>query len=406
MRNKLLIIIYFLFYNFLSYIFIESFSFSNFVGFLFLSVVQLVYKDPRASTMTFIMFFVWLIFYYWPVFDLNIYYTSEQVFTDSNYYDYYARKFSNYDFTRIIIESDKTWQSVFVISFYSLVYKFLGLTILSPILINLFLIYLSFYFLKTRNIDKKNIVFGIYLLLPYMAFNLVVPGKDVLTVFFLSLVMSLFLNNYSKSYKTILKIIAYLLSGLNRPNSIPILLMFELNKILKAITINRLIILLMLVFGCYYFIGEQLSQYLELSTYIEQQREQSVVSPIIQDLLLPKNIFLFILATPIRLIAFLISPFPFFNLIKNSINSENSFVLFNFIFKFLSGIVWFFMIKHIYLNRKKFDHSLLLILISVPTFISTVHLVEGGRYRVLCDITLIWFFSYYCAHKKLLKSKK
>ena len=218
--------------------------------------------------------------------------------------------------------------------------------------------------------------------------------------------MSLFLSSYSKFYKNTLKIIAYLLSGLNRPNSIPILLMFELNKIFKKITIKRLIILVMLVCGCYYFIGEQLSQYLELSAYIEQQREKSVASSIIQDILLPKNIFLFILVTPIRLIAFLISPFPFFNLIINSVNSENSFVLFNVIFKFLSGMVWIFMIKHIYLNRKKFDYSLLLILISVPIFISTVHLVQGGRYRVLCDITLIWFFSYHSSSEKLLKAKK
>ena len=184
MRNRFLIIIYLILYIFLSYIFIESFSFSNFIVFLFLSVFQFFFHDSRASTMTFVMFTVWLIFYYIPVFDLDIYYTSEQVFTDSNYYDYYALKYSNYDFNQILILSNKTWQSVFVISFYSLVYKFLDLTILSPILINLFLIYLSFYLLKTRNIDKKNIVFGIYLLLPYMAFNLVVPGKDVLTVFF------------------------------------------------------------------------------------------------------------------------------------------------------------------------------------------------------------------------------
>ena len=336
--------------------------------------------------MIFIMFFVWLIFYYLPVFDLNIYYTSDQVFTDSNYYDYYALKYSNYDFNQILIMSNKTWQSVFVISFYSLVYKYLGSSILSPILINLFLIYFSFYLLKIRNIDKKNIVFAIYLLLPYMAVNLVVPGKDVLTVFFLSIIMSLFLYNYSKFLQNILKITAYLLSGLNRPNSIPILLMFELNKIYKNFTIKRSLILCMIFFGCYYILGEQLSQYLELSAYIEGQRLKSDTSQIILDTLLPENIFLFILVTPLRLIAFLISPFP--------------------IFKFFSGIVWFFMIKYIYLNRKKFDYSLLLILISIPIFISTLHLVERGRYRVICDITLIWFFSYHSTHQKLLKTKK
>ena len=406
MRNRFLIIIYLILYIFLSYIFIESFSFSDFIVFLFLSVFQFVFHDSRASTMTFIMFFVWLIFYYLPVFDLNIYYTSDQVFTDSNYYDYYALKYSNYDFNQILILSNKTWQSVFVISFYSLVYKFLGTTILSPILINLFLIYFSFYFIKIRNIDKKNIVYAIYLLLPYMAVNLVVPGKDVLTVFFLSIIMSLFLSSYSKFYKNTLKIIAYLLSGLNRPNSIPILLIFELDKIFKNFTIKRLLILCVVFSGSYYFISEQLSQYLELSAYIEQQRIKSNTSQRILETLLPNNIFLFILATPLRLIAFLISPFPFLNVIINAINQENTFVFFNVIFKFFSGLVWAYMIKHIYLNRKKFDYSLLLILISVPIFISTVHLVEGGRYRVICDITLIWFFSYHSTHQKLLKTKK
>ena len=339
------------------------------------------------------MFIIWLFFYYLPVFNLNIYYTSEQIFTDSNYYDFYALKFSDYDFNRIIVESNKTWQSIFVISFYSLVYKFLGTSVLSPILINLLLIYVSFYLIKTRYIKKKIYLYALYFLVPYMAVNLVVPGKDVLSVFFLSLIMSLFLNNYSEFNKKTLKILSYILSGLNRPNSIPILLIFEFKNFFKKKSKNNLIFVSLIIFGSYYLIGDRLSEYLEISSYIEKQRQLSGLGSLTKEILLPKNLFLYFLTIPFRLVAFLISPFPFFNTMIATVDLKNSFIFFNFLFKYFSGAVWFFIMNHIFFNLKKFDSSLILILISIPIFISTVHLVEGGRYRVICDFTLIWFFS-------------
>lgn len=395
-RNRKLVGVYSIFFllisNFLTFFFIKDFSLENFILFFVLFLVQNIYPDYRSVLITFISFIVWLFCYYIYVYDLGIYYTSEQTFTDSNYYDYYALKFSDLPISRIIIESKITWQSTFVITFYSIVYKIFGATLLNPVVINLILIHLTFYNLKIRNVDQKYLIY-VYALIPFMALNLVVPGKDVIMIFLLSIYASTFLNKNSSKKTLLIKIIVLVIGYYNRPNTLPIYLILEMiyfNKLNKKVKFLFVLIFLFIL----PFYSESLFASLGFADSLEKQREGFLMSEQLRDILLPTDGLLFIIVTPFRLLLYLVSPFPIINNVIESYNNTNFFTFWFVLFKFISGFLWFmFMIKFLISKKLKYN-PVINSLISVSVLISTVYLVQGGRYRVFCDFLMILYFVY------------
>ncbi|MEZ7497314.1 hypothetical protein QO200_01010 [Flavobacterium sp. Arc3] len=339
------------------------------------------------------MYIIWLVCYYIPVFNLGIYYTAEQDFTDSNYYDYYALKFCHLPLDEIIVESNITWQSVFVITFYSLIYKFFGSTLLNPIIINLILLYLSFYILKVAQIKKRYMIM-ICLLIPFMAVNLVVPGKDVIMIFLMSIYLSTFLNNYSKRKKLILKSLALVVGFYNRPNTLPIFLILEMvnfnNLSIKVKKFFYVIFVLSMYFIPMYIEG--IMEGLGFENLIEKQRDGFAMSETLMNILLPTNGLLYLLVTPLRAFVYLIAPFP---LLSNVLayDQNNMFSFWFILFKFIDGFAWLLFMFYFFKKKYKYNPTInVLILLSV--FISTVYLVQGGRYRVFCDLIMITYFSY------------
>lgn len=398
-RNRKLVGVYSIFFllisNFLTFFFIKDFSLENFILFFVLFLVQNIYPDYRSVLITFISFIVWLFCYYIYVYDLGIYYTSEQTFTDSNYYDYYALKFSDLPISRIIIESKITWQSTFVITFYSIVYKIFGATLLNPVVINLILIHLTFYNLKIRNVDQKYLKY-VFALIPFMALNLVVPGKDVIMIFLLSIYVSTFLNKNSPKKTLFIKIIVLVIGYYNRPNTLPIYLILEMiyfNKLNKKA--KYLVFLFGLIFLFIFpFYSESLFAELGFADSLEKQREGFLMSEQLRDILLPTDGILFIIVTPFRLLLYMVSPFPMINNVIESYNNLNFFTFWFVLFKFISGFLWFmFMIKLLISKKLKYN-PVINSLISVSVLISTVYLVQGGRYRVFCDFLMILYFVY------------
>ncbi|HIC8925973.1 TPA: hypothetical protein ACW72V_003474, partial [Elizabethkingia anophelis] len=122
----------------------------NLLLFFILFFIQLIFRDFRAIFCVLLMYIVWMFCYYIYVYELGIYYTPEQTFTDSNYYDYYALQFCDYPIKEIYQKAEITWQSSFVITFYSIVYKVFGKNLLNPVIINLILLHITFYNLKIR----------------------------------------------------------------------------------------------------------------------------------------------------------------------------------------------------------------------------------------------------------------
>jgi hypothetical protein len=343
------------------------------------------------------MFLIWLLFYYHFVLPSGSYYTFKQTFTDSNYYDYHALKLSTLGILDIIEQSNITWQSTFVISFYAFVYKFFGQNLINPILVNLILIYLSLFFLKIRLLSKFQKLL-LLLFVPFFAINIVVVGKDTLTVFMLSIFLKEFYVLQLKSLKRNLfsllnQITMLTLSTLNRVNSLPIFLTAYIVKI-KRLNTKTIFTLLIFTLLLVILFLNQLSQYLDISFYINMQRQMSNMPSGITALLLPYDLTMYFLMAPIRMIAFLISPFPLLgNVFNFQINDSLSyFNYFFFLFKFLSGMAYFLSFFYvIYLIRKKIlSLKLIFPFLVVTFFISSVHLVEGGRYRVICDVFLIW----------------
>jgi hypothetical protein len=391
--NILILLISFFIYNFFSFFIVESYSVDNFFLFTILSIIQFVYNDRRSILLILSMYIIWLVCYYIPVFNLGIYYTAEQDFTDSNYYDYYALKFCHLPLDEIIVESNITWQSVFVITFYSLIYKFFGSTLLNPIIINLILLYLSFYILKVAQIKKRYMIM-ICLLIPFMAVNLVVPGKDVIMIFLMSIYLSTFLNNYSKRKKLILKSLALVVGFYNRPNTLPIFLILEMvnfnNLSIKVKKFFYVIFVLSMYFIPMYIEG--IMEGLGFENLIEKQRDGFAMSETLMNILLPTNGLLYLLVTPLRAFVYLIAPFP---LLSNVLayDQNNMFSFWFILFKFIDGFAWLLFMFYFFKKKYKYNPTInVLILLSV--FISTVYLVQGGRYRVFCDLIMITYFSY------------
>lgn len=380
--------------NLFSFSFVESYSIQNILLFIILFIAQIIYKDKIAINITLISFLVWLLCYYYNVYPLNIYYTPEQTFTDSNYYDFYALKFSKYDIERIMIESNITWQSVYVITFYSIIYKFFGLQLLNPIIINLILIYFSFYNIRVNRIKGKNLYFILFLI-PFIALNAVVPGKDVIMIFLMSIYLSTFIRGYSKTKSLIIKFIIIFLGFLNRPNSLPIFLLIELisynnlSKKLKYI-VNSLVVITV---SLYPFFAEKLIDVLGFSNRIDIQRDGFTMSESLINLFLPDNILLYVLVTPIRTLAYLVSPFPLFNRVLLLYNDVNFFSFWFVLFKFISGFIWFLFIYKFFINKKFKYNAVINVLLVLPVFISAVSFVQGGRYRIFCDFVLIFYFT-------------
>jgi hypothetical protein len=384
----------------ISLFFIPDFSINNFLLFLLLFTIQLKWKSVASRNITFFMYLFWVFFYFIHVHSTGDYYTETQTFTDSNYYDYHALDLSVNDIKTIILESNKTWQSTFVISFYSIVYKVFGATILSPIIINLIIIFFTFKAIRIDDVDFINNKI-LFLLFPFLALNLVVPGKDVLTLFLMAVFLNTYFDKNPFSKKNNFKrIIYYIISSLNRFNSVPILLIFEIKRAKKNFT-N------LIVFGVFsaiivsYTLSDLLSHYLDVTKFINIQREYSSLSSSMMNILLPRNIILFILTIPIRIIVFLVAPFPNFYLFLDFPEKLNPFFWYFTMSKFLSGIVWFKVLIFLFKKRKVIDPILLIIIFAIVFFISTVHLVEGGRYRVLCDLTILWLFAMSKSNKKL-----
>jgi hypothetical protein len=389
---SLLNIILFLYY-------VDDFGYGSIILVLILLLIQLKYHSTYTSIVLFFISMVWLLFYYNFVFPSGDYYTAEQILTDSNYYDYHALKLSVLDFSEIIDRSNITWQSQFVISFYAIVYKVFGQNLINPILVNLIMIYLSLYFLRIRLLSNTESLL-LLLLLPFFAINTVVVGKDTLTIFFMSLFLKEFYNINRKSFKKsilsfIIQINMLFLSTMNRINSLPIFLSIYITKI-KKINLKTIGILIIFFILFLYLFLNQLSHYFDISSYIHMQREKSNMPDLITTLLLPTDVITYFIIAPLRMIAFLISPFPLFsNLFNFNFNDSISYFSYSFfLFKLLSGMTYFFILFYLALliKRKNLLVNTLLPFLIVVFFISSVHLVEGGRYRVICDMLLVWTF--------------
>jgi hypothetical protein len=391
--NFLILLVSFFIYNVFSFLIVESYSVDNFFLFVILGVIQFVYNDRRSILIILSMFMIWLFCYYIPVFDLGIYYTAEQDFTDSNYYDYYALQFCNLPLDQIIIEANITWQSVFVITFYSLIYKIFGTALLNPIIVNLILLYISFYNLKVGQIKKQYIVI-ICLLIPFMALNLVVPGKDVIMIFLMAIYLSTFLNNYSKKKSLIIKAFVLIVGFYNRPNTLPIFFILEMvnfNSLSIKVKKSLYAIFILSIYFIPMYI-EVIMEGLGFENLIDKQRDGFAMSEGLMNILLPSNPLLYILVTPLRAFVYLIAPFPLLSSVLSS-DKNNLFIFWFIFFKFIDGFTWLLFMFYFVKKKYKYNPTInVLLLLSV--FISTVYLVQGGRYRVFCDLIMITYFSY------------
>ena len=253
-------------------------------------------------------------------------------------------------------------------------------------------LFFTFILIKVERIKKKYLR-GLILLIPFLSLNVIVPGKEPITLFLMALIMNSYFHKtpYTK-VNNIKRLMFYIASAINRFNSIPILLIFELQRFKKSKE-SAMIFSFLTFFIVYFFLGEKLSFYLDIDKFIVAQRGGTNYSGAFINILLPNNLFLFLLTIPLRLIAFLISPFPNFNVLFNFSDSNNIFFYYFTLFKFISGLGWAYFLFYIVKNRKGYSNILIFILLSISILISSVHLVEGGRYRILCDLTLFWFFA-------------
>ncbi len=396
-KSTTLISIFTLFVNILfSYVVVKDFSMENLLLFFILFFIQLIFRDFRAIFCVLLMYIVWMFCYYIYVYELGIYYTPEQTFTDSNYYDYYALQFCDYPIKEIYQKAEITWQSSFVITFYSIVYKVFGKSLLNPVIINLILLHITFYNLKIRRIKNTQHLIILFLFLPFMGLNLVVPGKDVIMILLISIYFSSILNSKIGSKGILIKAMVIIIGFFNRANTLPIFLMFEVvnyNKWNKKIKYMFLLLSSLMILVLPQYI-ESIMGALGFENLIEKQQSNFAYSDGLANLLLPSNPLLFVLATPIRTLAYLISPFPFITNVIDGFYDRNFFTFWFILFKFLSGFVWaIVLVKFCYSKFFKYNPIVnAIVLLSI--FTSTVYLVQGGRYRVMCDLLLIVYFSY------------
>lgn len=344
-----------------------------------------VYGDFRVSGLALIGYLIWFYFYY-SLIPADMYYTDEQVLTDSNFYDYHALRLSVYDIPYIYDRSEVTWQSTGVIFIYALVYKIFGDALINPIMVNFIMIFSVLKLIRVSSLNRFQ--FGIFLLLfPFFAINTMVVGKDALTVFLLSAFLGWGIRN--QLYASIIgfsrSIVLMLISFWIRFNSIP----FFFFPLLALKSSYRFRWIFLAGLGGVFMSQFILEHYSDISIFIQLQRDISGGGFLI-DVLIPNNIGLFLLVSPLRIIAFLISPFPMFSVL---FDGDGFHYIFTF-FKFLSGFAWFVVVARLIFTYR---YSVTVWRIYMPVIfcaalISTVHLIEGGRYRVVCDLFLVYSF--------------
>jgi len=380
---------------------VDSFDSVCILLFAGLAFFQFCYFDHRAAKLTTYMFVLWIFTYYIPVTEMGMYYTSEQVFTDSNFYDFYALRFSDYSFKEIIKLSDVTWQSTFVVSFYAFIYKIFGKILLVPVIINLYLVYLSLYLIKIKSITKNIHIWLVYLMSIFASTIYIMPGKDILTTLFLAILMSLSFSKYTIIRQSIVTLFCFSASLFNRLNSLPLLFFLELRRIRKIFSIKHLIPMGALSLILFFVIESELSFYLDIQTMVDRQRENTQFSKALVDVLLPRNMGLYFLVTPLRFIAYLISPFPFYNKLFETYWNVNTYFFYFQLGKFISGGCWVYIIGELTFTYKRYNKRLVFILLMIPLMISTVQLLQGGRYRVVCDLFYFWVLTTYYQKKRL-----
>jgi len=361
---------------------------------------------------------------------------QDSLTTDSNYYDYIGLEISKHGLFQSFGLLFSTWLSFGIIFYIYFIYTFIGQNILFITLTNVLLSLSSLIFIRlsifknlNENINKNILIFiPFILIIPYVSYYDSIPGKEPLCLFGLSYLIysiSSILNSPKKSFLfTYLFNILFsiIILSIVRPN-FGILCLFPtfflLRKRLNLFTIIFTFIFFSLIvyvavdliIGVNNFIDSY--SYLTNSTEIKDGVQLSIektssdggIKNFIANTFAPSGVFQTIFFTPIRIIIWLVLPFPF--IIPNYFDFFSHKDLFganwNYFFRFSEQLMRMLSSLFIVLllplfinacimffkNKQKTENSIqrtfLIFFFSIIIPLTITNFVDGGRYRVIVE---------------------
>ncbi len=387
---------------------------------------------------TVISIFIFLLFWYFPLSELGKLTTAGQLseYQDANYYDYLAHLAYDKPLKDWLSISGATWLSQGVVLYLTSIYSLFGASQFNYLFVNILLGFTSLIFLEgiansnrfsnySQKFKKKSYVF-ISLFSPYILYYNITPGKEVLnnfTLFFLMFLIFQYLNKNKANIPLIL--VSFILLGFIRLHSLIIILAiitayilaFKI-RMLKSISFTLTIFfilflfLLLVNFISSRIIGINIFEFMKLLSFDSTidgshaviERYEAGVKSQIAILLISSNPILHFLLSPLRILVWLFSPFPFvvepvFSFFS-AIFSGDAYSRFRNldIFRLIDSLILLFMLfklipKAIMRRRLYYGEAtrfLFWIGLALSLFL-TLRPVENARYRVLVEpIILTW----------------
>jgi len=256
---------------------------------------------------------------------LRTHFQNEELF-DSNYYDYVSAKIASSTLGESIGLIYSTWNSFGVILYISTIYKCFGINTVNVVICNVFIVSLGIIKLvKSLNLtdNKRHIlVLTILLFMPYHVYHDATPSKESLTI-------GLFLLSLAEYIKMIVSkkenynFLSLVLLTLVRPMlGILVFVWIQRNKLFAS---GRSFIYFIIGFVLFFYLTPiilhvDLLEYLKVSNIFvlnDLAQERLALSGIklrIFELFGASNFLSLILYSPVRLIIWLILPFPLLEL--------------------------------------------------------------------------------------------
>lgn len=369
-------------------------------------------------------YIIFLWFWYFPLYSLGDLRTATQMaeYQDANYYDYLAElaSLSNYSDWLAIINA--TWLSQGVVAYLAIIYKYLGVSQFNYFFINIILGYFSIIFIQAIiSISIKRDIANIALLIPFVVYYNVTPGKEVLTnLFTYSTLYYLFLawnKRLNVGFDYVILFILVILLALVRLNAGIMVVgvfaaycfVYSLNK--KAIFFKSILIGIIALY-IFYLIGliELVMSILDFATIMSQydlrleNTDSNSIKYILATSLTSGNFILNLLMSPLRMIIWLVAPFPFLEIYEllQQIFSDNKYNVFRAgeaLSRSLSSLIMVYfcvMFFNYFIKNDKKIHCesanyLLIVSLGFTFVLSTSNFIEGARYRVIIEpLAICW----------------
>jgi hypothetical protein len=383
------------------------------------------------SAYTIFIFLIFIFFWYLPLRNLGDLQTSQQLpdYQDANYYDYLADLAAESPFSEWGTILNSTWLSQGIITYLALIYKLFGVSQFNYLPLNILLGYISVISIQSIIVSSKNDNLKGLLFLPFVAYYFVTPGKEVLTNSLTYFTLCLFWNLRTQrssrvGLKKFVVVVSLLSLGLIRLNAMFLTILFLIIYSLihsqrKVFMFVKSICYLFIIFSILFFFNlhELIFSIIDADSHISQFniRLQNVqtdsIKLFLSTALTNENILLNMALSPLRMLVWLIAPFPFLGFGQHlaDIITGGYYQIFRAGEMLARSLSTLIILVTFILSKNKFLFVRQIFQDNGPNFIflaglifsvvlSTTNFIEGARYRTFVE-PLFYGVALFLLHK-------